>query len=271
MQTFLPYPDFVESARVLDPPRLGKQRVEALQVLRGIAFPSYGWQRHPAMQMWRGYTPALTRYALDMVDAWTERGHADSIRPLIAEFAPHVDGAEMSTLSVPSWLGDEALHLSHQSNLLRKDLEFYRPFFPDVPDDLPYVWPGSDPEVDVRELAGRPLWVVRAANDEQVAQWVEAGGVAIRGTSPRGKSSPNWRAQLAAFAELEEGSSVAILVGNGSLLHVGTVEGSVAPDPDDESSLWRRVAFSGELFRDDFPYPALLQDPRAFFATVGPS
>ena len=33
MQTFLPYPDFVKSALVLDYRRLGKQRVEARQIL----------------------------------------------------------------------------------------------------------------------------------------------------------------------------------------------------------------------------------------------
>ncbi len=46
---------------------------------------------------------------------------------------------------LPPWLGDPALHRSHQPSLLRKDPEFYRPLFgPDVPDDLPYVWPPSD-------------------------------------------------------------------------------------------------------------------------------
>ena len=44
MQTFLPYPDFIASARVLDSKRLGKQRVEALQVLRGLIRPGYGWR-----------------------------------------------------------------------------------------------------------------------------------------------------------------------------------------------------------------------------------
>ncbi|MDQ1681515.1 MAG: hypothetical protein QOH99_56, partial [Frankiaceae bacterium] len=34
MQTFLPYADFGASARVLDDRRLGKQRVETLQILR---------------------------------------------------------------------------------------------------------------------------------------------------------------------------------------------------------------------------------------------
>ena len=44
-------------------------------------------------------------------------------------------------LIVPSWIGDDIFHRSHQSNLVRKFPEHYRPFFPDVPDDLPYVWP----------------------------------------------------------------------------------------------------------------------------------
>ena len=34
MQTFLPVADYTETARLLDNPRLGKQRVECLQVLR---------------------------------------------------------------------------------------------------------------------------------------------------------------------------------------------------------------------------------------------
>ena len=45
---------------------------------------------------------------------------------------------------LPPWLGDPAFHRSHQSVLVRKDPEHYRKFFPDVPDDLSYVWPGSD-------------------------------------------------------------------------------------------------------------------------------
>jgi len=39
MQTFLPYPDFAQSLRVLDSRRLGKQRLEAMQLLRAIS----GW------------------------------------------------------------------------------------------------------------------------------------------------------------------------------------------------------------------------------------
>src|SRR3712207_9220014 len=58
MQTFVPVADFEESARLLDSPRLGKQRVETLQILRALELPDYGWASHPAVAMWRGAGPA---------------------------------------------------------------------------------------------------------------------------------------------------------------------------------------------------------------------
>jgi len=141
MQTFLPYPGFAASAAVLDTARLGKQRVEALQLQRAITIPTYGWRNHPAAKMWRGYLPALTKYALVVTDRWLEGGHADTIRPTLLAFAPEVDALEEGDLELPPWIGDEALHRSHRSNLLRKDPAHYGPLFRDVPDDLPYVWP----------------------------------------------------------------------------------------------------------------------------------
>jgi hypothetical protein len=143
MQTFLPYPDFAESARSLDRSRLGKQRVEALQVLRAVTIPDYGWRNHPAARMWRGYLPALTKYALVTTDEWIARGHADTVRPQVLAFAPEVDALAQSALELPPWIGDEAFHLSHRSNLVRKDPEFYGERFPGVAGDLPYLWPAE--------------------------------------------------------------------------------------------------------------------------------
>jgi len=43
---------------------------------------------------------------------------------------------------MPPWWGDDAVHRSHRSALVRKDPAFYRPRFEDgLPDDLDYVWP----------------------------------------------------------------------------------------------------------------------------------
>ncbi|MCS0635659.1 MSMEG_6728 family protein [Streptomyces sp. LP05-1] len=152
MQTFLPYPDFLASAAALDTRRLGKQRVEALQVFRGLTVPGYGWARHPAVRMWAGYEEALVRYGLDVCGHWTAQGRADTCAgTLLAGFGDHRPGTVVRDQGLlagagelPPWLGDPDFHRSHQSALVRKDPDFYGTRFPGVPDDLPYVWPGSD-------------------------------------------------------------------------------------------------------------------------------
>ncbi|MFC7894399.1 MSMEG_6728 family protein [Streptomyces sp. NPDC057381] len=154
MQTFLPHPGFRESALALDRRRLGKQRVEALQVLRGLTVPGYGWRRHPAVRMWTGYEEALVRYGLEICRVWREQGHQDGVAAsLVAGLAacrpggPVRDQEELAGAGeLPPWLGDEAFHRSHRSALVRKDREAYAGLFPGVPDDLPYVWPASDRE-----------------------------------------------------------------------------------------------------------------------------
>lgn len=152
MQTFLPYPDFSDTAAVLDVRRLGKQRVEALQVLRALTVPGYGWRHHPAVTMWSGYTEALARYGLDICAAWRATGRADTVADTLRHESRTGSRSEVRSQvalaaagELPPWLGWEPLHRSHQSALLRKDPDHYRPWFGDeVPADLPYVWPVSD-------------------------------------------------------------------------------------------------------------------------------
>ncbi len=153
MQTFLPYSDFTRSAAALDRARLGKQRVEALQVLRGLTVPGYGWRHHPAVRMWLGYEEALVRYGLDVCAVWVAEGRADTCAATLrTDFARHHPEATAVRTQkqladageLPDWLGDPAFHRSHRSALVRKAPEFYSVLFPGVPDDLPYVWPASD-------------------------------------------------------------------------------------------------------------------------------
>jgi len=152
MQTFLPYPEFDDTAAVLDVRRLGKQRVETIQVLRALTVPGYGWRHHPAAAMWAGYEEALVRYGLDICAAWCRLGHGDTcaatlgadLEVAIGLTTARTQAGLAAAGELPPWLGDTALHRSHQAALVRKDAAHYRPFFPDVPDDLPYVWPMSD-------------------------------------------------------------------------------------------------------------------------------
>lgn len=129
MQTFLPFPNFKKSAYVLDCQRLGKQRVEVLQILNAMT-KGKGWANHPATKMWMGYEDALKAYGNACICDWIERGYSNNM-PLW----------EHGDIVMPPWFGDEDFHKSHQSNLLRKDAEFYGSVFPGVPDNLPYIWP----------------------------------------------------------------------------------------------------------------------------------
>jgi hypothetical protein len=141
MQTFLPYANFAQSAAVLDYRRLGKQRVEALQLLKTIRKlrdkeEVRGWKNHPCCKMWMKHSNALVRYGLYICREWIERGYKDTCYDKINAYYD-----EEEILTMPSFFGDEEFHRSHKSNLIRKDPEYYRKYWPDVPDNLEYIWP----------------------------------------------------------------------------------------------------------------------------------
>ena len=143
MQTFLPYPDFERSAYVLDRQRLGKQRVENLQIIKALLDPSYGWQNHPAVKMWRDSLGSLLMYQTAICNEWTDRGYKDTCldktRALLQE---KMDAGVVINFEPPKWLGKPELHTSHRSNLLRKNAEHYGPLFEDeLSADLEYYWP----------------------------------------------------------------------------------------------------------------------------------
>ena len=139
MQTFLPYPSYYETAYCLDNKRLGKQRVEAYQIINALTGQSKGWTSHPATKMWEGYIPALANYGMVICQEWKRRGFQDS---LYDKFIPHIKVA----YAMPWWFGYQPFHLSHRSNLLRKDPVYYGQYFANYlpPADLPYIWPQKD-------------------------------------------------------------------------------------------------------------------------------
>ncbi len=141
MQTFLPHSNFHESAKCLDMKRLGKQRVEVLQLLNSFHKPDYkGWKKHPAREMWRGYENALVYYGICICEEWISRGYKDTCLGKISAFFRETESKDKSTVPMPPWLGNEQLHLSHKSNLIRKYPEHYKAYWPDIPDNIPYLW-----------------------------------------------------------------------------------------------------------------------------------
>jgi hypothetical protein len=134
MQTFLPYPEFDRSVFVLDDKRLGKQRVEASQIYKIVSGQrtTGGWINHPAVVMWRGYPEALALYHNACIQEWRDRGFNNTM-----QYLP----TSKYVIDYPSWLGDNAFHASHRSNLLRKDRAHYGQFGWSESDNLPYLWP----------------------------------------------------------------------------------------------------------------------------------
>ena len=130
MQTFLPYESFEESASVLDWRRLGKQRVEGMQIINAINNPKkQGWQNHPATIMWTPYVNALKLYTNVIILEWIKRGYNNNMELY-----------DFNNLEKPHWLGKEEFHSSHRANLLRKDYEFYSKFGGKENPEAPYVW-----------------------------------------------------------------------------------------------------------------------------------
>lgn len=159
MQTFTPFSDFEASLRVLDQKRLGKQRVEVIQIVRALTVPGYAWSSHPAVLMWKGYEEALGRYGLTACEAWVGLGFGDSCADTITTdllafgISTIRSYAQLAAAdALPGWLFDEEVQRSHRSALVRKDPEHYRPVFGDIADDIPYVWPVRSPAVIEREL-----------------------------------------------------------------------------------------------------------------------
>jgi hypothetical protein len=162
------YSCFSNSAKVLDSKRLGKQRVEGMQILKTLVtgpiqnslVPKKGfkykdglyqrktpWYNHPAVRMWDGYHWILYDYVIDMCLEWKARGYKDTIYNKLGSIMIPFDSVETAddyikkSTTLPPWMGDESFYLAHRSNLLRKFPGHYRPLWPSDPDNLPYIWP----------------------------------------------------------------------------------------------------------------------------------
>lgn len=116
---------------VLDRQRLGKQRLEARQIVSALRSGG-GWRNHPATRMWRGHEAALLFYGDVMIREWVRRGYVSTM----PEALPPLESIVM-----PSWLGGEEFHAAHRAVLLLKDPTHYSQFgWTETPSNE-YVWP----------------------------------------------------------------------------------------------------------------------------------
>lgn len=149
MQTFLPYPDFELSARLLDRQRLGKQRVEAMQILQALTGESKGWANHPATRMWEGHEKALAEYMGAMCKEWVKRGYKNTKCGSYLDTWWRLHGWRFHSCTDPDWNDYESeFHRRHRLKLVWKLPEHYLPLFTDifeVPAEEPeYIWPDGN-------------------------------------------------------------------------------------------------------------------------------
>ena len=131
----MPHINFIDSVECLDDKRLGKQRVEAMQILNILIGKNKtaAWKNHPAVRMWKGYEDALKHYHNLCITEWINRGKNNTM-----ELIP----VKWNDIKLPKWVFDSRLVISHRCNLLRKDFDYYVQKFGDKYDvDAPYWWP----------------------------------------------------------------------------------------------------------------------------------
>lgn len=136
---------FERIANALDYRRLGKQRVEAKQILTVLARireqPSattskrIAWQHHPAVQQWEPYEAVLTLYYNCMIKAWVARGYNNSMV---------LRDVDRSKLCVPPFIINPHVVHRHRAMLRYKNRTFYKhmtsPVVIDNHDDTGYFW-----------------------------------------------------------------------------------------------------------------------------------
>lgn len=135
MMTFLPYPNYIRSVQCLDNKRLGKQRVECLQIINILEGKqkTKGWHSHPAVKMWVGYTNSLKYYCNCCIDEWVKRGFKNT---MVKYDVDHQN-------EDPWFIGNEDFHRAMRARLIQKDEAYYLPKFPKDKgfNNGKYFWP----------------------------------------------------------------------------------------------------------------------------------
>jgi hypothetical protein len=136
MMTFVVESNFMKNFKILDDRRLGKQRVEAMQILNILKGKQKAFANHPIVKGWKGYEHGLKYYINCCIYEWIHRGHKNKME--IYELPKEI--------IVPWWVFWEPVLMSHRVMLMRKDPFFYKGKF-DIIDEYylyGYIWASDD-------------------------------------------------------------------------------------------------------------------------------
>lgn len=126
VNTFVTSNSVSECASNLDNKRLGKQRVEAKQIIDCIESKlTKGFGNHPATLMWKDHIIGLKYYCNAMIKEWKSRKNSKG--------EPFKNTMEIYELDIkdekeimPWWFYCKQLQLTHKCSLLRKNPVYYK-------------------------------------------------------------------------------------------------------------------------------------------------
>ena len=142
MQTFICDIVLNISASNLDVKRLGKQRIEAIQIAMCLLEKESKWKNHPAVKMWKGFEVFLVKeYLKSILDEWNKRGFKNE--KCKEHYFRLLEKVKNKKIIKPYWINSEFIE-AHRSNLIRKKPEFYKKLWSFTESNLEYIWPKGD-------------------------------------------------------------------------------------------------------------------------------
>lgn len=155
IQTWLPFPNFRESAQALSDSDLELQRyhvlhiIETLHLVETSDLPEEYDKTDVSdlslvCNMWREYEMQLCEYGLEICDEWSVRNRIPD--PLYQHIAKHLEWAtsDDALMGTPQWFGNIDFHDSHKSALFRKNPEHYRETLGFDPRVDKIIWPAAN-------------------------------------------------------------------------------------------------------------------------------
>jgi Pyrimidine dimer DNA glycosylase len=125
MQLFMPYPDLAASAAALDPVRLGKQRLEAYECAMQA-------RSHPCATAWAGHEAAAMHFARLCSRRYTSFTRKNGVPYDSTKMLAKIQAWEAINAAgptMPTWFGNEEVHVMYQRWLTRKNPDLYGPIF----------------------------------------------------------------------------------------------------------------------------------------------
>lgn len=115
VNTFLVIADYAVNATFLDSRRLGKQRVEAMQIINAIEKGSGGWVNHPVSRAWANHVPSLKQYYNCILDEWLKRGYKNTMTYY----------TELGDVVHPPWVSEPRIQYAMMAQLIQKNSDYY--------------------------------------------------------------------------------------------------------------------------------------------------